>query len=489
MLTRDEAGVSIVEILIATFILFFVITAIMGLLSVSFVMATTARYQSSATAFANRQIEQIRALPFVSVGTQGGDPNGVLVSSETTVSNGVTYSIARSVTWIDDVADNSPQTPAGADSDRRDYKDISVTVYWQSPVNGQTYSISAATSIREPWSTSALPTVEFTAGSVPANSIVFGDQIYNGGSLVVQVNANDNLDADGKIASVVFYVDGRVLRNPGWSPAQASWSPDQKSITNYPFPAYSWNTLAVDESGTPMYPDGIRELKAEVWDNTGQRDFKVINVFVDNYAPDAPTDLVAALSTANGTCFDTMNLTWTGARDGTDWADQYQLARNKNGTADTTVTVAGTLTNYANSSLTPFSVYAYRMRSVSPRLLASSYTAWTGSVMTRPRLTGTAAGNGNDRQAVLTWTGPTFAITSAQYLVHRALGWISGNITSAAVATVNHPTVTWTSASFNKNNEYYWQIEARYVVGGVTYTAWSNVIGPAPLSGAYPIPP
>lgn len=494
VLRTDEAGISIVEILIATFILFFVITAVMGLLTMSFVMSTGARRQSSATAMANRQIESIRALPYASIGVSGGDPNGTLAASETTTSAGIVYTITRSITWVDDVADNSPETPGGADSNRNDYKDVRVTLSWLNPTTGTTAQVSVSTSIREPWVDTNAPTVDFTANNVPSNSIVYENKIYNPsdpgnpGELYVQGEANDNLDADGIIASLIFYVDGRVLRNPGYTPSTASWAPNAQTFTNTIYPV---NTLAVDESGTAIYPDGLRELKVEAWDNSGARDFKIINMTVDNYAPAVPGSIDASVSSANGTCFNQIGMAWTGAMDGTDWADHYSMERNKNGTIDTSLTLAGTASSYTDTPLTPFSRYTYRIRSVSPMQRTSAYTALTASLMTRPKLTGTANGNGGTRTATLTWTPPTFSATSVHYHIYQATSWSGSNLTSEVSATTGHTytATSWTSPSFNKTNQYYWQVRTSLYIGGTHYSVYSNVIGPSPLSGSYPIPP
>lgn len=484
MLRKSQAGVSIVEVLIATMILFMVLTAVMGVLGMTYFMSATARSQSSATAFVNTQIEDIRAMPYTNIGTQGGDPNGTLAANETTVQAGVTYTISRSITWVDDPMDNSPQTEAGADSDRHDYKSVLITLSWVNPASGATTSITSATMIREPWVDTNAPNVEFTANNVPSNSIVYAGSVFGGGPASLQARADDNLDGDGKIASLVFYVDGRVVKNGS---ATAYWAPDQKEYTN---PLFAWDTLALDESGTVQFYDGIRELKVEAWDNSGARDFKIINVTIDNYAPAIPTDLASVVSTANGTCFDTVNLSWTPVMDGTDWATGYQVARTKNGAADGTFNVAGTLSAAADGARTSFSKYSYSMRSVSPRGLLSDWTSATADVITKPKLTGTAGGSGSNRTAILSWTPPTFAATGIHYHICQATTWSGGNITTE-VLDQYYPT-TWTSASFNKSLAYYWQINARYDIGGGVYVSvYSNVIGPSParVGDPYPTPP
>jgi hypothetical protein len=455
----------------------------MGLLGMTYFMSATARTQSAATAFANRQIEQIRAMPYASIGTPYGDPAGSLLAYETTVSAGTTYTITRSVTWVDDAADNSPATEAGADDNRHDYKNVSVTLSWTNPASGAISNLTVATSVREPWVDTNAPNVEFTGSNVPANAILYSSSIHGGGTAYVQATADDNLDGDGKVASLSFYVDGRVLRNP---PSTAYWAPDEKEFTS---PLFLWDTLAVDESGTPLYQDGIRELKTEVWDNSGARDFKIINVTVDNYAPPVPTSLASQVATANSHCYDTVYLNWTPVMDGTDWASTYQLARYKNGAADGDFSVAGTLDLYGDSPRTPFTQYTYAMRAVSPRGLASAWTPATSSVLTRPKLTGTVGGSGNNRTAILSWTAPTFAASSIHYHILRATTWSGGNLSTEVAGDLY--TTTWTSASFSKSTTYYWQMRAAWIEGGSWVSAYSNVIGPSPTSigATYPTPP
>jgi len=492
----DEAGVSIVEILIATFILFFVITALAGLLTMAFAMTNSARRQTAGTVFAQELMEEIRAMSYSDIGTIGGDPEGPLPALETTVSGDITYTVQREITWVDDVSDNDPQTPEGADDNREDYKDVSITLSWLAS-NGATSTVSVQTSIRQPWVSTNSPSVEFTDQNVPANSIVYSNRIYvpyqDPGEhpyLYVQATGNDNADADGRLASMIFYVDGRVLRNPSYTPDAASWAPAAQSWTS---PLYPWDTLALDESGTALYPDGIRELKTEVWDNSGARDFKIINVFVDNFAPDTPSNLVSSVSVQNASCFNKVGLTWTGVRDGTDWADRYELARYRNGADDTVLTIAGTLAEWDDSPLTPFTWYRYSLRALSPMDRSSSWTATTPAVMTRPMLTATVTKSGNNRTANLTWSAPTFSCSSLHYHVYylKPGPWSGSNLTTEVDATKSHgyTSTTWTSFTYNKTDVYYWQMRASLYIGGTHYSVYSNVIGPSSSDiTVYPIP-
>jgi hypothetical protein len=82
---------------------------------------TTARY------LAQSKMENIRNLPYDSVGTVGGIPTGTLVQFENIDRNGLNYEVRTSVIYVDDPFDQT----APADLLPTDYKRVRVEVAWK----------------------------------------------------------------------------------------------------------------------------------------------------------------------------------------------------------------------------------------------------------------------------------------------------------------------------------------------------------------------
>jgi len=119
------------------------------------------------------------------------------------------------------------------------------------------------------------------------------------------------------------------------------------------------------------------------------------------------------------------------------------------------------------------------------------WTPTTADVVTGVKLTGTVGGGGNSRTAILSWTPPTFTATDIHYHINRDTSYSgSGNLPTEILD--QYYSTTWTSPSFSKSTQYYWQVNARYDKGGGVYVSvYSNVIGPSPTSvgSTYPTPP
>jgi type II secretory pathway pseudopilin PulG len=114
------------EVMIASSILLVCLTSLAGLLGGSVTESRVARVRDEAANLANQCIETARSIPYDSVGVHYangvfGDPAGEILTPETTGS----FTIATGCTWVRD------------STGRAAYKQLTVTVSWQTPAPGQ----------------------------------------------------------------------------------------------------------------------------------------------------------------------------------------------------------------------------------------------------------------------------------------------------------------------------------------------------------------
>lgn len=335
---RRQHGFTIVEILFATVILFFLLTALLTTMNVSMTMSTKARYSTVATHLTEQQIEFARQLAYESVGILGapsGEPSGTLVANETTMVENLTFTIERDVEWVDDPADGT----GGADGQPRDYKRLTVTVSWSDRVSSG--RVSLVTNFREEDAQGIAPNVEFTAVT-PTSSVIIHNPsapsgaVGDGGIAVIhgtstearwQATADDSADPNGGIASLTFFFDGLAMIDSFGN--TCSWAPSGKVpvFTRPESLGFTINSLAA--TGTSQfYPDGRHVVRVECWDDSGMRDFRERIAYVDNFPPTTPASITASPGTGNESRYNQMNVSWAAAADGNIPAPYYDLYRN-----------------------------------------------------------------------------------------------------------------------------------------------------------------
>ncbi len=125
---RSDRGYTMVEVVSASAVLAVVSLAVVSALGFSATSSAATSMRTAAADFANSVIENARNLPYDDVGTfdpatgRYGDPPGPIPTVETTAG----FTVRTSVTWA------RGQAP----STRAEYKSISVSVSWTSPVPG-----------------------------------------------------------------------------------------------------------------------------------------------------------------------------------------------------------------------------------------------------------------------------------------------------------------------------------------------------------------
>lgn len=135
---RKSSGLTLVEVLVGTSLLLLVFVGIFGLIQLTLKLVAQSKARVTATALANQKIELARNLSYNQIGTVGGIPAGSIPENETLTRNGVAYNVKTTVTYVDDLFDNSfPDDPLPWD-----YKKIKVAVSWAGFMGGTVYLLS-----------------------------------------------------------------------------------------------------------------------------------------------------------------------------------------------------------------------------------------------------------------------------------------------------------------------------------------------------------
>ena len=132
-------GSSLIDVLIAVFILTISFVAILGVLQLSVRLVGHTKARIGAVALANEAVEYARSLPYDSVGTMAGIPSGNIPQLQTILFNGVSYTRRTLVQYVDDPKDglgtlDQNGLPA-------DYKRIKIEMSWTLRGSPRTFSV------------------------------------------------------------------------------------------------------------------------------------------------------------------------------------------------------------------------------------------------------------------------------------------------------------------------------------------------------------
>lgn len=117
-------GFTLVEVMVALTVLLMAAVAFVPLFIYVGEASEANRARLVATKLATSVIEDIRALPYQSIGLVGGNPSGVLERDTVVTVDGRQYTVQVDVWWVDDPADGT----GAADPIPNDYKRVAVTV-------------------------------------------------------------------------------------------------------------------------------------------------------------------------------------------------------------------------------------------------------------------------------------------------------------------------------------------------------------------------
>ncbi len=130
----------VVDVSVGIALMLIVFTGLFALLQTSLRLSVLARGKMVATELATARLESLRALPYISLGTVGGNPSGTLAQNATSTVGGINYGVRTLITYYDDPADGT----GGSDANHvtNDYKKAKITVSYS--LFDQLYSVSVA---------------------------------------------------------------------------------------------------------------------------------------------------------------------------------------------------------------------------------------------------------------------------------------------------------------------------------------------------------
>jgi type II secretory pathway pseudopilin PulG len=123
---RITSGFTLIETVIATGVLLIYFAAITMIVQQILQDIGQARVRTTGLMVAESQMETIRNLPYTSIGTQGGIPQGSLAPSTIITINSMPFTLTTSVIYVDDPYDGVAPT----DIINTDYKRVRVEVTW-----------------------------------------------------------------------------------------------------------------------------------------------------------------------------------------------------------------------------------------------------------------------------------------------------------------------------------------------------------------------
>ena len=125
-MSRPLRGVSLIDVIVGTFLVLVVFMTLFGLLRASILVSAVAKARASATSLATSQLEYVRSLSYDSVGTIGGIPPGIVPQYATTTLDNFTFVTRTFIGYVDDPADG--EGAGDLTGITTDYKQVKVTV-------------------------------------------------------------------------------------------------------------------------------------------------------------------------------------------------------------------------------------------------------------------------------------------------------------------------------------------------------------------------
>jgi hypothetical protein len=382
---KNDTGFSVAEVVIAVAILFFVLTAMIGLMGVSSQMTVQAKQKSVLVNAVASEIDSIRALPFDQI---------------------VTGSVERENNGVQIVIDMTVETKQASGKDY--YKRVIIEATGILQGRSETYRTTVA--IRNPDNNMTLttdpdaPQIEFTSAAPAADEVLFGTERLVGGS----INLTTKSFSPSRNLAEVKYADKNGAPLIMSNGSQGLFTPNANP---YYVTTMIWNT------NTGSILDGHYSVSVFVEDDQGVPGSTSRRYIIDNYPALAP-----GVPSGTGVDSSTLALSWGAARDGGNdgqpfWASQYEytvyreptlgggtptawpVVKNeivhagastveaiKNDGPITGIAVVATPGPALDRATKPFSRFFIRVKSGRPRGIGTAYADSTVLAVTRPEL-------------------------------------------------------------------------------------------------------
>lgn len=129
---------TLIEVLFTIGVFSILFVGIYGIFKVSIDLVSGSKARAGALALAQERMEELRSLPYASVGTVGGIPEGLIPQSESVTLNQTTYTRRTLIEYVDDPSDG--EGAADENGITADYKVAKVELVWTVREATRTYS-------------------------------------------------------------------------------------------------------------------------------------------------------------------------------------------------------------------------------------------------------------------------------------------------------------------------------------------------------------
>lgn len=197
ILQSKRRGSSFLDVIVGTSLLLVVFMGVLGALQLTLALVEGAKAKTGALALANERIEYIRSLPYGSVGTIGGIPQGTLEGEETETLNGVTYTRRTFVQYTDASEDGLGALDSNGIT--TDYKTVRVSVSWSFRENTRTLFLITSITPSGVESSGGGGTLRITVLDSVGSPIPSAEVSIVNDSLVPQVSLTTFTNTDGII--------------------------------------------------------------------------------------------------------------------------------------------------------------------------------------------------------------------------------------------------------------------------------------------------